>query len=358
MNNKKSFLYLVVVLFIFKHLQSQPVCNGFAELCDRRYNEVTFPATHNAQSYKGASGWTGWLVSVQNQDKSITEQLNAGIRAMKIPLHLEATKKGNIVTACHGLQAGDLRSKAPRFTPQFVIEAIERHPSYYDKGAQPFKDLVKEVKIFLDAHPNEVFTFFLEDQTLHHEMIIQAFNDAGMNPETYMHIQNKRDKWPMLGQMIESGKRVVVFINNKGVTGTSASWLHQFDDFVWQTEYSFGDVQDLKDDTKDPGLRNSTSKVNYNNRFMAPQNKISVVQHFVTPSVKSYTLYLGGKKSEAQKANSRDVLFPRLKAVYAKAKSPLNFIWVDFFEYGDLFDIVNQLNGVGTYKDKNQWVKL
>ena len=31
---------------------------------------------------------------------------------------------------------------------------------------------------------------------------------------------------------------------------------------------------------------------------------------------------------------------------------PLNFIWVDFFEYGDLFDVVNQLNGVGKYADK------
>lgn len=357
MYKKYLHLYFNVSLMFFFFNTCAQECNGFAELCDRRYNEVAFCATHNAQSYKGASGWTGWLVSVQNQDKSITEQLQAGIRAMKIPLHFEVAKSGNILTACHGLQTEDLKSKVPKFTPKFVIDAVKNHPCYYDKAAQPFKDLVKEVKAFLDKHPNEVFTFFLEDQTLHHEVIIQAFNEAGMKPETYMHTQNKKDKWPTLGEMIKNGKRVVVFINNRGVPGTSTPWLHQFDDFIWQTDYSFGDVQALKNDVHNPAIRGGNSKVNFNNRFMAPHNKISVVQHFVTPSVKNYTLYLGGKKSEAQKANMTDVLKPRLKAIYDKAQVPLNFIWVDFFEYGDLFDIVNQMNGVGPYKDQKPWFK-
>jgi hypothetical protein len=54
-------------------------CNGHAEFCDRRYNEIVQINSHNATSYK--------FSPVQDQDRTIEEQLSDGIRVFKIPLH-------------------------------------------------------------------------------------------------------------------------------------------------------------------------------------------------------------------------------------------------------------------------------
>jgi hypothetical protein len=58
---------------------SSLACNGYSGLCDRRYNEVTQLVSHNATSNKPSL--------VQDQDRSIREQLEDGIRVFKIPLH-------------------------------------------------------------------------------------------------------------------------------------------------------------------------------------------------------------------------------------------------------------------------------
>ena len=43
--------------------ETEPKCNGHAELCERRYDEVSYPMTHNAMSNAAA----GWGVPNQNQ---------------------------------------------------------------------------------------------------------------------------------------------------------------------------------------------------------------------------------------------------------------------------------------------------
>src|SRR6476659_2673453 len=53
-------------------------CNGLAELCDRRVEQVTFAATHNSM----AAGREGWYAP--DQQNGITAQLRAGIRALLI----------------------------------------------------------------------------------------------------------------------------------------------------------------------------------------------------------------------------------------------------------------------------------
>src|SRR5262249_49336578 len=54
-------------------------CNGHAELCDRRLNEVTFAATHNSMSSAREPGWY-----FGQHDASIPRQLEDGIRAFLI----------------------------------------------------------------------------------------------------------------------------------------------------------------------------------------------------------------------------------------------------------------------------------
>ena len=64
---------------------SQPdeerACNGHAELCDRPYDDVTYAATHNSMSSPD-------VVPVwPEHDGGLTEQLDAGVRALLIDTH-------------------------------------------------------------------------------------------------------------------------------------------------------------------------------------------------------------------------------------------------------------------------------
>lgn len=56
-------------------------CNGHVELCDRGYDEVAYAATHNSMSSPD-------VVRVwPEQDETIREQLDGGIRALLIDTH-------------------------------------------------------------------------------------------------------------------------------------------------------------------------------------------------------------------------------------------------------------------------------
>jgi hypothetical protein len=73
---------------------------GYSHLQDRRYNEVVFATSHNAQSNLPPTKDT--LIPVQNQVASITDQLNGGIRAMKVPIFWQ----DETVIATHGVNEG------------------------------------------------------------------------------------------------------------------------------------------------------------------------------------------------------------------------------------------------------------
>ena len=71
-------------------------CNGSIKLANKRFNEVAYPTAHNAQSYKKSI--------VQNQDLSIPQQLEAGIRAFKLPIWYDCDDQGHYYACvCHGL---------------------------------------------------------------------------------------------------------------------------------------------------------------------------------------------------------------------------------------------------------------
>ena len=60
-----------------------PKCNGHEALCDRAFDEVAYPMTHNAMS----NGEAGWLSP--NQNFGITRQLNDGVRGMMLDTYLD-----------------------------------------------------------------------------------------------------------------------------------------------------------------------------------------------------------------------------------------------------------------------------
>src|SRR4051812_36969374 len=68
-------------------------CNGKEPLCDRAFDQVTFPGTHNAYSTRAGN------FGAANQSFSISRQLADGVRV----LHLEAQHWDDGPYLCHSL---------------------------------------------------------------------------------------------------------------------------------------------------------------------------------------------------------------------------------------------------------------
>ena len=302
------------------------VCNGSAALCDRRYNEVVYPSSHNGSAFlKGK----GLKPNVRDQDQNLTDQMNAGIRATKIPVHGYSGR----AYACHG--ACDI-----------------------NHDPMPLETVLGIIKKFLDTHPNEVFTLLLEDFIKQRHRAYKAFEKSGIDKYVYYHDSNQ--PWPTLGQLIERGKRLVVFMAQK--KGTS-EWGKPFNPtwrYIWDTpfEYSSTDQiihdhtplrtdrhEEVKKDTKIYPYRGSH---NFYERRKAPENKLWIMWHFVT-SGKYLGIRIHGSLKAAKYANQREHILNRARHYMnmTDGRAP-NFIFVDFIEcpHKDVISVAQQLNGI------------
>ena len=63
-----------------------------------------------------------------------------------------------------------------------------------------------------------------------------------------------------------------------------------------------------------------------------------LVNHWITDKTREV--------SNARRVNSRDVLLSRLEKCRAERGRMPNFVAVDFYDQGDLFDVVDTLNGL------------
>jgi len=68
-------------------------CDGYAQLCGRRLDQVVLAGTHNAMSAADSPGWF-----IANQQHAIARQLDDGLRAFKISTHYGEGKPGNVRT--------------------------------------------------------------------------------------------------------------------------------------------------------------------------------------------------------------------------------------------------------------------
>ncbi len=338
----------------------------YAQLRDRRYNEVAFPASHNAQSYKGSAA--------SNQDMSITEQLNSGIRAIKVPVWFDRDSDGKPAPfACHGLSKDFLErpylelliDKLPSMVQSFARKlmkdmepvnglikdaikaaygkdgeqgAIPFAHCVFDPSRQPLRLVLKEINAFLDKNPNEIFTLILEDHTRNLDAIADLFKKSGL--DKHAHMQDINKPWPTLEHMINSKKRLVVFLHgDQDLPYKKHPSLHYVWDFAWDTEWDFSRACDLNNPYKD--CMPKRGKPIYVKRNNACKNKVFLVYHFVTTRS-------CGSKSCARQVNRKSCLMNRLNRLAKQAGQIPNIVQVDFFQYpnNDIFAAIDELNGV------------
>ena len=177
-------------------------CNGHAALCDRRFNEVVFPATHNSMA-NADDLWFG-----PNQEHGIARQLQDGIRAMLIDTY--AWNGG--IYLCH---------------------------SVCELGSRLLVDGLRDIATFLTANPNEVVALLIEDHISAADSD-KAFMQSGLAELAYVHPSGAA--WPTLRALIASNHRLLVTAEN---AGPPPAWYHHLWDLASDTPYTFRNEQEF-----------------------------------------------------------------------------------------------------------------
>ncbi|RDB28760.1 PI-PLC X domain-containing protein 1 [Hypsizygus marmoreus] len=275
------------------------VCNGHAELCDKGYGTVSFVGTHD--SY--AVGVNNLAV---NQDHDITQQLNDGIRMLQMQAHIES----GAIRLCH------------------------TSCSVYDGGT--LEDYLKTVKKWLDANPNEVLSLLIVNiDNVGAAQYDTVFKTVGLDAVSHAPESSPlgASAWPTLGAMIDSGKRLVTFLDN-GADATVAPYL--IDEFtnIWETAFN----------VVDPALFDCS--VNRTKGDTATQ--MYLINHFLDKLLFGQPVPDVAKANVTNAATGDGSLGAHVQTCIAVNTRAPNFLLVDFYEYGggSVFEVAASINGV------------
>jgi hypothetical protein len=266
-------------------LPSEPGCNGYAALCDRAYNEVVYPATHNSHAAVDEGYQTQFAAT---QKYGVAKQLDDGVRA----LLLDVTYDGGETAACHGFCA---------------------------LGRTPHAKILGDIRSFLETHPREVLTIIYEDDISTADMEAD-FVKAGLIKYVYAHPDGA--PWPTLREMVDANTRLVVAAENGG---QDSGWYRNIWDVSWETPYGFHNADDF---SCEPNRGNLNAD-------------LFLMNHWVNASI---TDLPSAEKSIA--ANQIEVLLERAQQCRSEGGQIPNFIAVDHYDRGDLFTVVDVMNGV------------
>ncbi|KAJ2078908.1 hypothetical protein H4R24_004140 [Coemansia sp. RSA 988] len=283
-------------------------CNGYSELCSKRFNEVAYATTHNSYAH-------GDNIAA-NQNKDIRQQLNDGIRGFMLDLYKLGSGSSDDPYLCHTsctlLNGGKL------------------------------VDALKDFKTFLDANKNEVVTIFIENaQPFSAADMAKAFTNAGLedyafSPSDASSSSNADGssgdsgfKWPSLEDMIDSSKRLVIFTDSNA--DAAVPWILNEGSYAVQTSY-----------TVEQGS-------SFDCKPLKQIQPLWVMNHFVFTN---YTV-LGFDFERPAPGSAGSV--NTLNSIVEQSKLCTNdghfanFVTVDYYDVGDTFKAVAKINGV-SYK--------
>lgn len=306
-----TFFLSLLLLPITVHasvIRQPKACNGHPELCNRKYSNITFIGSHDAP-------FVGSLPS-DNQDLSITAQLNAGIRFLQGQTHKSPSLLGNSKTLdlCHS---------------KCLLE---------DAGS--LTSFLTTLKTWLDNNPNEVLTLLLTNgDNVDISLFSAAFTAANgitkytFTPTTTSGVPLQPPTWPTLSQLITANTRLVVFLDYGANTAKTPYIL---DEFAYFFEDAF--------DTTDPSFADCSV-----NRppHADPKGRMYIANHFLSSEIAGLDVpdradvgttnaATGGKGSIGKQAGTCAALYGR---------NP-NCVLVDFEDKGQVFRAQSALNGL------------
>ena len=279
-------------------ISAQTACNGYPELCTRQYSNITSIGTHD-------SAFVG-LLPQDNQDVSVPEQLNAGIRFLQAQTHKN------------------------------LLGTLELcHTSCLEEDAGPLSSYLSTVKTWLDANPNEVVTILLVNgDNVDISMFDDAYTSSGLKTYAYTPPTSPLalSAWPTLQEMISAGTRLVAFLD----TGAAPSVPYILDEFTYFFETPY--------DTMDPTFPECT--IDRPPGLTTADGRMYIVNHFLD-------MDLGGIGVPDDPADNTTNAATGVGSIGAQAgiciglygRAPWGVL-VDYFDEGDVFTAQNALNGL------------
>lgn len=183
-------------------VQAATTCNGYADLCDKLYSNVTFIGSHD-------SAFDGILL-VDNQFDSVADQLALGVRFLQAQSH----NKSGTIELCH--------------------------TTCTEEDAGSLETWLDTVVSFLEDNPDEVVTLLITNgdgiDGADFAAVFEASGaaDYAYSPGSALTLS----QWPTLGELVDDGTRLVVFMDYPA--GDSISYI--LDEF---TSYILYAVQPL-----------------------------------------------------------------------------------------------------------------
>lgn len=286
---------------------------------DRKYSEVCWLTTHNAF----ANDSKGWSYSQQNLD--IDEQYELGVRSFMVDLYL--FQPGNTVN-----EAGET------ITPEPVV-AMCHEPGFLGGSnclttrlmlkngePEPFLNVLLQIKEWLEQDLETIITLQVESRfgvDGAEEALSNLLKEAELIEYLYIpqvEPEEIRD-WPMLGQMRESNRRLVLFSDNPN------------DGFIHTSAYR---------ETRFDLSRFSQCEMREDNRDINKIMPLFVLNHF-----HSISMRLNGFWRNYESVNSYQKIMERVGLCEAEHNMLPNFLVLDFIEegsFGGALQAVSDIN--------------
>lgn len=266
----------------------QPL-NPFSKVKGLPFNRYSWLTTHNSFAKLGVKSGTGdVLLTTMNQQDSITEQLNNGVRGLMLDMY----DFNNDIWLCHSFGG-----KCYNFT-----------------AFQPAINVLNELRVFLEANPTEIITVIIEDYVTSPNGLTKVFDAAGLRkfwfPVSRMP-KNGAD-WPSVDDMARKNQRLLVF--------TSKSAKESSEGIAYQWRYM------VENQYGDDGMKNSSCPNRGESAAMNTRSRSLVLMNYF-PSAPDL--------AQACKHNSGSLRSMMNSCFEASGKRWSNFIAVDFYKRSD-----------------------
>jgi len=305
-------------------------CNGWQALCSRPIDQVVFAGTHNSMAASSAAYFGA------HQSGGIGAQLAFGIRAFLIDLHYgtrykdlartevlaEAQVGGAFADIGPKEQAALDNAFKPVFPPSGTKRSVFLCHVYCELGATDARAAFAEIRDFLRVNRNEVVVLDLEDHVSAADAV-RVIEKSGLSKRAFVWTRGRPA--PTLQQLIDSKKNVVIVAENHGGELRDAPWyMSAYGQVLQDTPFDFGSEAQLSDPSSCALLRGASS---------AP---LFLVNQWVDT----------GRPDPVGAGHVNGTLL-RGRVLRCGRRHVPNIIAVDFYERGQLMELVNAMNGVG-----------
>lgn len=261
-----------------------------------RYDQVSFLGSHNAF----ANNEEGFIYAQQKW--STKKQLDRGVRVLLPDFHIDADR---VARLCHNKCHISMTLRSPK-------ALLKKHRSVLD--------FFKEIKRWLDAHPQEIVTIEIENY-IGNDKTFNLIKQAGLlpyalTPKDWDPVEFDH-KWPTLEWMIKHKKRLVIFD-----TGNPKAYGFSTNRYMQRNQYGTYD----RDKAAAPR----------DNRIIKPKPRIFQLNYFGTPTsplaLHNTSPWLSGLIEKIRKKG------------YIRPGQQMNQIVLDNVHLGNSMALVNALN--------------